>query len=433
MTRLITPRVLRISHFAFLICIASASVAAGEGHIGSNWPEFRGPTGDGHAVDASIPTVIDQSVVRWSTPIHGRGWSSPVVWEDQIWVATASVDGKTMSALCVDRLSGKIIHDLVLIENEDPAFCHPTNSYASCTPAINADYVYFHFGSYLTTCLNRKSADVVWRRTDLECDHFRGPASSPILHAGNLYVALDGVDQQYLVALDAISGKTQWKRDREIEYGTDNPDWMKAYSTAQIVEIDGQPQLVSPSASATIAYDPSNGETLWTVYHGGMNASARPILKDDRLYLVNGMGEIYAVDPRGRGDLTDSNVIWNDRKGVSKKASPVIVDDLLLINSDDGIVSARQCADGKILWKKRLGDTYAASPVFADGLVYFFSCDGQISVIRPGRKLELVAQSTLGDGFMASPAVVGNEIILRSKSKLYCVATSAGDGADSNR
>ncbi|MFK8111358.1 MAG: PQQ-binding-like beta-propeller repeat protein [Rubripirellula sp.] len=400
-----------------LLCfVATTVVAVAE----SNWPEFRGPTGDGHT-DADLPAKIDEGVVRWKTPIHGKGWSSPVVWGDKIWLTTATEDGKQMSVICVDRRSGKLLHDKVLIENEEPAFCHAMNSYATPTPVVEEGRVYIHFGSYLTACLDTNTADVIWQRQDLECDHFRGPASSPILHNGKLYVAYDGFDVQYVVALDKTSGKTLWKRDREIDYGTDNGDRMKAYCTAEVIEVAGKEQLVYPSASATIVYDPENGKSLWTVYHDGMNASARPLFSQGLVFITNGSGGMVAVRADGKGDVTGSHIAWSDKRGVPKKSSPIIVDGLLYTNSDDGIISCREPATGDVIWQKRVGGEFAASPIFSGKHIYMFSIEGTILILKPGPEFDLVSESNLGDGFMASPAVVNNDLILRSKSHLYCI------------
>jgi outer membrane protein assembly factor BamB len=285
----------------------------------SNWPEFRGPTGDGHSVDSDPPIKIDDSVIKWRTAIHGKGWSSPVVWGNQIWLTTATEDGHKMSVICVDQQTGKIIRDKVLVENKDPAFCHPMNSYATPTPVLEEGRVYVHFGSYLTACLDSETAEVIWERRDLECDHHRGPASSPILFDGKLYVAYDGFDVQYVVALNKADGKTAWKRDREIDYGTDNGDRMKAYCTAEVIDVAGKKQLVYPSASATIAYDPHDGKTLWTVYHDGMNASARPILSHGLVFLTNGSGSMVAVRPDGSGDVTGTHIAWSERRAVAER------------------------------------------------------------------------------------------------------------------
>lgn len=389
---------------------------------GSNWPEFRGPAGNGHAQQADLPVGIDDSAVRWKTAIHGKGWSSPVVWGDQVWLTTATEDGKQMSVLCVDRRDGKILHDIVLKENEEPAFCHPMNSYASPTPVIEEGRIYIHFGSYLTACLDTATAKVLWQRKDLECDHWRGPASSPILYDGKLYVAYDGYDVQYVVALDKNTGKTVWKTDRDIDYGTDNGDLMKAYCTGHVIDVGGQKQLIYPSAVATVAYEPDTGEELWKVYHDGMNASARPLYGEGLVYITNGMGSMVAVSPEGKGDVTGTHIAWSDRKGVAKKSSQLLVDGLFYMISDDGVVSCREPKTGKIVWQKRLGGQFAASPIYASGRIYLCSIEGEIYTIEPGREFKLLAETSLGDGFMASPAIVGDEMILRSKSHLYGVA-----------
>lgn len=387
----------------------------------ANWPEYRGPRGDGRADDARLPLKIDESVVKWKTAIHGKGWSSPVVWGDQIWLTTATEDGKKLSVLCVDRESGKVVFDKVLVENEEPAFCHPMNSYATPTPVVESGRVYIHFGSYLTACLDTETASILWERRDLRCDHHRGPASSPILHDGKLFVAYDGFDVQYVVAFDKQTGETIWKRKREIEYGTDNGDRMKAYCTGHVIEVDGRQQLIYPSAVATVAYAPGDGKTLWTVYHEGMNASARPVYKDGLVFITNGMGSMVAVRPDGSGDVTGTHIQWSARKGVAKKSSQLLIDDMLYMTSDDGVISARNAKSGNIAWQKRAGDGYAASPVYAGGRIYLFTMEGSVLTVQPGNEFKLLAETKLGDGFMASPAIVGNEMILRSKSHLYLI------------
>lgn len=401
-----------------IVCLPAVWLSAA---VAAQWPEFRGPSGDGQAGEADLPLEINDSVVKWKTPIHGKGWSSPVVWDDQIWLTTATEDGTRMSVICVDRATGNVVHDRVLLENPEPAFCHPMNSYATPTPVIESGRIYVHFGSYLTACLDTETAEVIWKREDLECDHHRGPASSPILYDGKLFVAYDGFDVQYVVALDKQTGQTLWKRDRQIDYGTDNGDRMKAYCTGHVIDVNGHKQLIYPSAVATIAYDPADGATLWTVYHDGMNASARPLYSNGLVFITNGMGSMVAVRPNGKGDVTGSHIAWSATKGVAKKSSQLVVDDLLYMTSDDGIISAREPKSGDILWQKRAGGSFAASPIYAGGYIYAFNVEGEIFTIKPGEKYELVAETTLGDGFMASPAVVGNDLILRSKSHLYLI------------
>jgi outer membrane protein assembly factor BamB len=394
-----------------------------------NWPAFRGEFGTGHAVGAGLPVDFSESKnagkTKWKTAIHGKGWSSPVVWGDQIWLTTATEDGKKMSALCVDLASGEIARDQVIHENESPNFCHPTNSYASPTPAIEEGRVYLHFGSYGTTCLDTNSGKTVWQRTDLKCDHFRGPASSPILYKDLLIVAFDGFDQQYVVALNKLTGETVWKRDREIDYGTDNGDLKKAYGTASVFNVDGQSLLICPSAIATIAYKPDTGETVWTVYHDGMNASARPQqTQNGMIVLANGMGKMIAVDPKGSGDITKSNIAWTLSKSAIKKPSPLIIDDKLFMVSDQGIATCVKTNDASIVWQERVGGKFAASPIYDGENIFAFDEDGWVHVLKTGDQFESIAKFQFGDGFRSSPAVAGNKLILRSLSHLYCIESS---------
>src|SRR5262249_15385914 len=196
-----------------------------------NWPEFRGPTADGHAAAKGLPIEWSETKnVVWKTKIHDKGWSSPVVWGKQIWMTTALADGKELFAVCVDFDSGRIIHDVKVFDVEEPFFCHPFNSYASPTPAVEKGRVYVHYGSAGTACLDTQSGKVLWERRDLPCDHFRAAGSSPVLYDSLLILTFDGYDQQYLAALDKTSGKTVWKKDRKTAWEVANPDFHKGYS-----------------------------------------------------------------------------------------------------------------------------------------------------------------------------------------------------------
>lgn len=414
-------RFLPLVFVAFFVLPTLALPNAGNAQV--NWPEFRGPSADGKST-VKLPDAVDKNSIEWSTPIHGKGWSSPVVWGEQIWLTTATEDGKKMSLISVDLKTGKILSDQVLHENKEPAFCHPTNSYASPTPAIEEGRIYVHFGSYGTTCIDTSSGEQIWQRLDLECDHFRGPASSPILYKNLMIVALDGFDFQYVVALDKATGKTVWKTDREIDYGTDNGDLKKAYGTGAIFDVDGNDILVVPSAVATIAYDPLSGKPLWTVYHEGMNASARPVRGENGLVVIsNGMGKMVGVNPVGSGDITNSNIKWTQTKGAAKKPSQIVIGNLLYMVSDKGIVSCLDLDTGKPRWQERVGGAFSASPVFDGEKILAVSEKGKVLIFKPNPDAyEEVSQDKIGEGFKASPAIVADRLILRGFSKLYCLS-----------
>ena len=401
--------------FLWLALIASTALA------GNNWPQFRGPSGDGHADATGLPvTWSETDNVLWKTPIRGRGWCSPVVWDDQIWLTTAAEDGTEMSVVCVDRGSGETQHDIKLIENESPRFCHSMNSYASPTAVIEEGRVYVHFGSYGTACLSTETAEVLWIRKDLPCNHWRGPGSSPILFDGMLIVHFDGYDHQYVVALDKGSGETIWKRDREIDYGTDDGDLMKAYSTPIVVEVDGRHQLISPAAKATLAYDVHTGDEIWRVRYEQHSATARPLFGHGRVFINTGFpkAQLWAVRIGGEGDITDSHVDWRVTQSVPSMPSQLLIDGLIYM-IHDGVATCLDAESRKVVWKKRIAGTYSASPLYADGKIYFFNHDGEVTVIRAGQTFAQLAANRLADGFMASPAVTGRSLILRTRSHLY--------------
>jgi outer membrane protein assembly factor BamB len=405
-----------------LILLASMSLAAAA-VAGDNWVMFRGPRNDGHSDATGLPlTWGEKENVVWKTPIHDKGWSSPVVWGDQVWMTTAKADGTQMLAVCVDRKSGEILHDIKLYDVEKPdPLNNPMNSYASPTPAIEEGRVYVHFGTYGTACLDTKTGEKLWERRDLKCNHWRGPASSPILFDGLLILTFDGYDAQYVVALDKKDGRTVWKKDRDFDYGTDDGDRRKAFGTPTVLTVKGKPELISPAAVATTAFDPTTGDELWVVYHGGMNVTQPPLFADGKVILCTGDGglKMLAVRPEGRGDITKTNIDWTFSKNVPSRSSPILVDDLLYFTNETGMLTCIDAKSGDFLWQERLGGSFWASPIYADGRLYFFDNDGATTVAEPGRAWKKLAVNHLDDGCMATPAVAGRSLFVRTKSHLY--------------
>jgi outer membrane protein assembly factor BamB len=393
-------------------------------HAGDNWPQFRGPKGDGVAEVRHVPVRWSETEnIRWKVAIHDKGWSSPVIWGDQIWLTTARADGKAFFAVCVDRKSGKIIHDIPLFTEDRPAYCHPYNSYASPTPVVEEGRLYVHFGSHGTGCVDTTTGKVLWSRRDLPCYHHRGPGSSPVVYGKLLFLLFDGFDQQYVAALDKTTGKTVWKKERDIAYSSDNGDVKKAFATPSVLEINGKAQLICPAAEATIAYDPATGDEVWRVIHGGMNEAARPIFGHDLIFLTTGhTAQLWAVRQGGSGDITKNGVAWKTTRGVPTRPSPLLVGDLLYMVSDKGIATCLEVKTGKQLWQERLGGSFAASPLYAADHIYLADEDGQTHVLAAGPTFRSVAVNHLDAGCMASPAAVGDALYLRTKTHLYCIA-----------
>ncbi len=409
------------THFACVaLLLVTPTFAAGE-----NWPQFRGPHGDGHAEATDLPTTWSETEhIAWKTPIHGRGWSSPVVWGQQIWLTTATEDGHELYVLCIDFPTGKILRDIKLFDVAEPQEIHLTNSHASPTPVIEEGRVYVHFGSYGTACLDTHSGQVVWQRRDFPCNHWRGPGSSPILFEDLLIVHFDGYDYQYVVALDKQTGRTRWKVDRDIDYQTDDGDFKKAFCTPTIIDVDGQLQLISPAARAAIAYNPRSGEEIWRIRYPNHSATARPLFGHGLLFINSGFSkaQLYAVRPQGRGDITETNIVWQEDRSIGSKPSHLLIDDLLYVVQDGGAATCLEALTGQRVWQKRLGGNFSASPVFGDGYMYFMNEEGVTSVMKPGREFQLVATNQLDDGCMASPAIVDNSLLLRTKSHLYRIS-----------
>ena len=401
-----------------LTVIACASPVVG----GENWPQLHGPGGDGHADAVGLPVTWSETRnIVWKTAIHGRGHSSPVVWGRQIWMTTATKDGKQMFAVCVDRDSGKILHDIRLLTNEVLQTTHSLNSFASPTPVIEQGRVYVSFGDYGIACLDTQTGRTVWSRRDLNCNHFRGPGSSPFLWGDLLIQHYDGFDVQFVVALDKTSGKTVWKTDRATEFANDNGDLHKAFCTPIVIEVDGRRQLISPGAQASMAYDPATGKELWRVCWSGHSSTARPMFGHGLLYLNTGFSkaQLWAVRPDGDDDVTGTHVVWKLLKGVPSKPSALLIGELIFMVDDGGVASCVEAKTGSVVWQERLGGEFSASPVHADGRIYCFNHGGEAIVFKPAREFKHLATNRLDAGCMASPAIAGKALFVRTATHLY--------------
>ena len=413
------------------------------------WNQFRGPNGDGKTLATNLPVEFSETKnVRWKTPIHDEGWSSPVVWGNQIWLTTGREDGSELFAVCVDLESGDLIHDTKVFDVADPQKqWQGQNTHASPTPIVEDGRIYVHFGTYGTACLDTKSAQKLWERRDLNCDHRVRPASSPIIDGDSLFLHFDGVDAQFVVALDKNTGETLWLQNREVDSDLgavlkaeglsdadieavkrEKPnDNRKAYATPTIIEYQGKRQLISPAAEVTFSSDPKTGEGLWRVRHEGWgwNAACRPIFDHGLVYSTTGFSRhLLAVRPSGTGDVTETHVAWSARRSTPSIPSPLIVDDLLFMVGDEGFASCLEAKTGRELWKERLraGGYHWASPLYADGKIYLCGKKGIVSVIAAAREFQLLAENRFEASFIASPAIVGDNIILRSLTHLYCIA-----------
>ncbi|WP_020471564.1 PQQ-binding-like beta-propeller repeat protein [Zavarzinella formosa] len=402
-----------------------------------NWPEYRGPHGDGHSDAKGLPTKWgEKENVKWKTPVHDKGWSSPVVWGNQVWLTTATAKGEKLYALAFDRETGKMIHDLLVFEINRPDPKDPYhvwagfNSYSSPTPVIEEGRVYVHFGVAGTACIDTKTGKILWSIKDkeLDCNHHRGAASSPVLVGDLLILTFDGFDVQFLAAIDKNTGKVAWKKDRKFHPDSMNGDLKKAYSTPLLIKVGGKDMLVSPSADATAAYDPKTGDEIWRVVHGGMNASLRPVFGAGKVFTASSDGgkQLVAIRPEGTGNITKTNIEWTFGKGTPNRSSFLIEGDKLYMVNSGGIVTCLDTKDGKELNKTRLearGAAFTASPIISEGKIYIFDEKGGGYIVSATPELNVIATNTLEDGCKGSPAAVGKDLFIRTQTQLYCLET----------
>jgi len=407
---------------------------AGALPVHAEWPQFRGGDGLGTSSIRGLPlTWSEGKNVRWKTAIHGRAWSSPVVLDKQVWVTTATPDGRRLSAIALDEDTGRIVHDLELFRVEQPQYAHPFNTYASPTPVIEPGRVYVTFGSPGTAAIETRTGKVIWQRRDLECNHHRGAGSSPILFRDLLIMHFDGTDVQYVVALDKNTGRTVWRTKRSIDFKDLDPDGKpkdqgdlrKAYSTPHIVHVDGRPILVSLGSMAMYGYEPTTGKELWRLEdRSGFSSSTRPVLGHGLVFYPTGFptGELVAVRLESAQDVKAPQVAWRFARGAPEKPSLVLAGNLIIMVDDGGIATSVDAKTGEMVWRARVGGTHSASPLLAGGRVYFFDEDGKTTVVEAGRTFRVLAENHLDEGFMASPAAAGRALFLRTRTHLYSIA-----------
>jgi outer membrane protein assembly factor BamB len=332
---------------------------------------------------------------------------------------------------CVDKNSGKMLYSKRLHSVALPQYCHPFNSYASCSPVAEEGRLYVSFGSPYNACLDMDNFDVIWERTDFVCNHFRGPGSSPTIYQDSLILHFDGSDEQYIVAVDKNTGDTIWRTDRTVDYQDIDPttgkiqregDWRKAFSTPLVIESDGQTSVVSLGSMAAYGYNPTDGKELWRAeFIESHSGACRPLFENGLIYMPTGAGvELWALRPNGKGVLGEDSVAWKHKRvAVPRRSSMVFVDDSLYMVDDDGVAACLDGETGKVIWKKRLGSNFSSSLLYADGRIYFFDQEGKATIINASRKYEVLAENQLDEGFMASPAVSGDSLFVRTRTHLY--------------
>lgn len=428
--------------------LGAAMPGTGRGEAPS-WKNFRGPGGQGHANSADLPIQWSEDEnIDWKTAIPGVGYSAPVIEGNQVWLTTAFhspsspeevarrtvhntgsepitvSDDATMHAICIDLESGEILKDIPLLHIDKPQWVHVENSYATPTPIIENGRLYCHFGTFGTVCVDTKTGEKVWTNQDHQIMHENGPASSPLLWRDWIIFHCDGSDKQYIAALDKVTGAFAWKTTRTGSMHS-NPQLKKAYGTPVVMSTESSDVLVSPAANWLYAYDPLSGKELWKVPFGvlGFSIVPRPVVREDRVYICTGYvsSHLLALGPIRRD--APPAIEWEYKKQVPQKSSPLLVDHYLYFISDrGGVLTCLDAETGTSVWRKRIGGGYSASPISANDRMYFFAEDGRTTVLQVGESFRLLAENTLAGRIMASPAVSGDSLLIRTERHLYKIS-----------
>jgi outer membrane protein assembly factor BamB len=399
--------VLRVS---FVVLSASLS-AQGE------WPQFRGPGGQGHSSERGLPLEWSETRnVLWKVPIDGRGWSSPVVSNDRVWLTTAvpARGGASLRAIAFDVATGRELVNVEVVKLSNGNLKNSKNSHASPTPIVDGDRVYVHFGGDGTAALDATTGAIVWlKKFPYASQH--GSGGSPVLHGDLLIFSGDGHLEAWVIALDKRTGNVKWKTNRRRPFD-------QAYTTPLVISVDGRDQVVSVGAYRAGAYDVTTGREIWHVrYDDGFSNVPRPVFAHGLVFIVTGFFQpaVVAVRPDGTGDITATHIAWSTTRGAPFTPSPISVGDELYVVSDLGVLSCLDAKTGTLGWQQRLGGNYSASPIFADGRIYFLSEEGVATVIAPGTTFQKLAVNELDGATLASMAVARGSIYIRSLTHLY--------------
>jgi outer membrane protein assembly factor BamB len=398
-----------------------------------NWSHFRGSDLNGIAENENIPLKWSESVIKWKTAIHDKGYSSPVVWDNQIWVTTARDDGKEIYAVCVDFNTGRIIYDIKVFTPEEVDVKHSVNTYATPTPCIEEGFVYVHYGSIGTACINTANGSVIWKQTGLKINQVHAAASSPVIYKNLIILHFESTDDRFIAALDKSTGNLVWRTDRPMEPYISLPKFGKpAFITPLIINVKGRDMLISNGSAICQALDPGTGEEIWRVVDGAETTIAMPFTENGVLFWYTGFNvgddgktytDLLAINPDGKGDIK-GNIIWNkkDETSDNQMLSPVIKDGLIYTVTTRNIMMCIDASTGKEIWSRRVTSHYNSSPLFINGNIWFFSVKGEVLVLKAGRQYEVVSNNQMDSGIWATPAILRNSMILRTENYLYRIA-----------
>ncbi len=415
---------------ASILCLAVALVPAAVGDVcAEDWPRFRGPAGQGVSTETNLPLEWSASKnVAWKAAVPGEGWSSPIVWQNRVYVTTATDDGATCRLLALDRESGQIVWNRELFHQELKRK-ENKNSFATPTPCTDGQRIYACFadGGMAAVSLD---GEILWTTQNYTFYSKHGLGESPIVYQDLLIMPRDGSspgpdvkigwkipwDQAYVLALDTATGKERWQAKRGLS--------RVSHMTPLILPVEGRDQLISPAGDRVQGFDPLTGERLWSAYSQGEGVTPSPVFGDGLLYTSSGFERptIRALKLEGaKGDVTESHIVWEQLKGTPTQSSLIYVTPHLYAVTDNGVLTCYDGKNGEVVWQDRLGGKFSASPVYGDGRLYFLAEDGLTTVVQPGDSFKVLAQNPLDEVCQASMAVSHSTCFIRTATALYAI------------
>lgn len=413
------------------LLLGALALAAGlAAQAEQDWPQFRGPRGDGHSSARALP--LHWSATRniaWSSEVPGQGWSSPVLAGGRIYLTSAtdgaSKDEVHLTALAFDAATGRLLWSReVFTQGPDAPAIHRKNSHASPTPVVQDGRVFVHFGHMGTAALDLQG-EVLWRNRSLRYSPMHGNGATPIVVDDLLIVGCDGSADPFLVALRQKDGSVAWKTDRR----TDFPRKF-SFATATLIEHGGRRQVISPFSGFIAGYDPVDGRELWRTRHDGFSLITKPVFAHGLLFYSTGYEAptVAAVRPAGAGesgDLSATHIAWTLRKGAPNTPSFLVIGDELYVVADSGVMSCIDARTGKVHYQERACGQVSASPIHADGRIYLLDEQGLGVVVAPGREFRKLAENPLGERTLASYAVTDGALFVRTDQHLYRIQEAA--------
>ena len=408
-----------------LLSAAGLALALSNNVAAADWPEFRGSNAQGYSEATNLPLTWSATAgLAWKAAVAGVGWSSPVVIGERIYLTSALPIGgvedpkanRSLHALALDAATGKPVWDVEVFTATSPRM-HRKNSHASPTPVFENGRLYVHFGHLGTACLDAATGKSIWSTQEFAYSPVHGAGSSPVLFEDLLIFSADAETDPKVIALDKTTGKQRWAFARQ-------SDAKKKFSfcTPLIIDVNGQKQLISPGSGVVNALNPKDGTEIWRCYYDqGYSVVPRPVYAHGMVYVSSSYDKpvLLAIKVNGKGDVTGTHVAWTIDKAVPHNPSMAVIGDELYFVADNGILTCADAKTGQIHYSERCTGPISASLLVADGKLYLQDEKGLGVVVKPGKTFQILAQNNLDERSLASYAVIGSDLLIRTEGNLY--------------